>query len=152
MVSTLKAKGEDVGRAQVATIMRENGLVGRTPRPFRRTTDSEHDLPIAPNLVARDFEPPAKNQVWVGDITYVRTWAGWLYLAVNSVNKPSTFSEQGHEGLRHDRVLRCQAVFFPVRGARAFRSFSISRNWLICTSGSSGNRARISTSPPSAST
>ena len=82
MCHALKARGEHIGRAQTATIMRENGLVGRAPRPFRRTTDSKHDLPIAPNLVARDFEPPAKNQVWVGDITYVRTWSGWLYLAV----------------------------------------------------------------------
>ena len=82
MCHALKAVGENIGRAQTATIMRENGLVGRTPRPFRRTTDSKHDLPIAPNLVARDFNPPAMNKVWVADITYVRTWAGWLYLAV----------------------------------------------------------------------
>lgn len=78
----LRAIGEKVSRQLVAKIMRENGLSGRAPRPFRRTTDSKHDLPIAPNLVARDFSPPAKNRVWVGDITYVRTWAGWLYLAV----------------------------------------------------------------------
>lgn len=82
MCHALKAVGEDIGRAQTATIMRENGLVGCAPRAFRRTTDSNHDLPIAPNLVARDFNPPAKNQVWVGDITYIRTRAGWLYLAV----------------------------------------------------------------------
>ena len=78
----LRAMGENVSRRLVAQIMRENGLSGRAPRPFRRTTDSKHDLPIAPNLVARDFNQAAKNQVWVGDITYVRTWAGWLYLAV----------------------------------------------------------------------
>lgn len=82
MCRALKVAGEDIGRAQTATIMRENGLVGRAPRPFRKTTDSKHKLPIAPNLVARDFNPSAMNQVWVADITYVRTWAGWLYLAV----------------------------------------------------------------------
>jgi transposase InsO family protein len=82
MLRALTAAGEAIGRQQVATIMREHGLVGRAPRPFRRTTDSKHSLPIAPNLVARDFNPAAKNQVWVADITYVRTWAGWLYLAV----------------------------------------------------------------------
>ena len=62
--------------------MRENGLSSKTPRRFRRTTDSKHDLPIADNLVARDFNPDAPNRIWGADITYVRTWAGWLYLAV----------------------------------------------------------------------
>lgn len=78
----LEASGEAVGRKRVARLMRENGLTGRGRRRFRRTTDSKHDLPIADNIVARDFNPDAPNRVWAADITYVRTWAGWLYLAV----------------------------------------------------------------------
>ena len=78
----LAAAGEAVGRKRVARLMRENGIVGQTPRRFRRTTDSKHDLPIAENVVARNFNPEAPNRVWAADITYVRTWAGWLYLAV----------------------------------------------------------------------
>lgn len=78
----LKDAGEAVGRKRVARVMRENGLTGEAPRAFRRTTDSKHDMPVADNIVARDFSPDAPNQVWAADITYVRTWAGWLYLAV----------------------------------------------------------------------
>lgn len=62
--------------------MRKNGLKGRAARRFRRTTDSRHAYRIAPNLLARDFTSVAPNRVWVGDITYVPTRDGWLYLAV----------------------------------------------------------------------
>ncbi len=78
----LKAAGKPVGRKRVARLMREHGLVGQTRRRFRRTTDSDHGLPTAANLVARDFNPTAPNAVWAADITYIRTWQGWLYLAV----------------------------------------------------------------------
>ncbi len=78
----LKTMGEAVSRKRVARIMREHGLTGEAPRRFQRTTDSKHTLPIADNLVARNFNPDAPNRVWAADITYVRTWAGWLYLAV----------------------------------------------------------------------
>ena len=61
--------------------MRERGLCGKAPKRYRRTTDSSHSLPIAPNLLARDFTADAPNQIWVSDITYVRTWEGWLYVA-----------------------------------------------------------------------
>lgn len=78
----LASDGHRVGRKRVARLMREHGLVGASPRRFRRTTDSNHDSPIAPDLVARDFDPEAPNKVWAADITYVRTWEGWTYLAV----------------------------------------------------------------------
>lgn len=51
-------------------------------RKFIHTTDSRHSLPISPNVLARQFDPAAPNQAWVADITYIRTRAGWLYLAV----------------------------------------------------------------------
>ncbi|AKV01325.1 Mobile element protein [Labilithrix luteola] len=51
-------------------------------RRFRRTTDSSHDSPIAPNIVARDFAPATANEVWAGDVTYIATGEGWGYLAI----------------------------------------------------------------------
>ena len=78
----LRKKGVRVGRKRVERLMREKGLVGRRKRPFRRTTDSNHASPIAPNLVARDFNPTAPNEVWAGDVTYIATAEGWSYLAV----------------------------------------------------------------------
>jgi transposase InsO family protein len=61
--------------------MQAQGLVARRRRRFVRTTDSRHDDPIAPNVVARDFTAPGPNRVWVTDITYIATGEGWLYLA-----------------------------------------------------------------------
>ena len=78
----LRKKGVSVGKKRVERLMRENGLIGRRKRRFRRTTDSKHTSPIAPNVVARDFEPEAPNQVWAGDVTYIATAEGWCYLAV----------------------------------------------------------------------
>ena len=78
----LRKKGLRVGAKRVARIMRERGIVAKQKRRFRRTTDSNHPSPIAPNLLARNFEPAAKNQAWVGDVTYIATGEGWSYLAV----------------------------------------------------------------------
>ena len=71
-----------VGRHQVADVMLQNGVRARRKKKFRVTTDSNHDHPIAPNILDRDFAAAAPNQVWVGDITYLRTKEGWLFLAV----------------------------------------------------------------------
>lgn len=73
---------ENVGRKRVARLMRENGLLARSPRRFRVTTDSDHPLPVAPNLLEQNFTADGPNRVWVGDITYVWTAQGWAYLAV----------------------------------------------------------------------
>jgi transposase InsO family protein len=77
----LRGQGVRVGRKRVARLMREQDLKARRKRRFRVTTDSQHDLPVAPNVVARKFEVPAPNTTWVTDITYVWTREGWLYLA-----------------------------------------------------------------------
>jgi putative transposase len=74
-------RGFTVGRRRIARLMRLDGLAGCHPKRFRKTTDSAHPHPIAPNVVARRFTATAPNQLWVTDITYVRTWEGWLYLA-----------------------------------------------------------------------
>lgn len=78
----LRETGHRVGRKRVARLMRENALFGHKRRRFRHTTNSRHHHRIAPNLVARDFQVETPNHTWVGDITYVPTRDGWVYLAV----------------------------------------------------------------------
>ena len=75
-------QGFRIGRKRVARLMRELGLRGVCPRKFRVTTDSDHDHPIAENLLDRDFEASKPNEKWTTDITYVWTGEGWLYLAM----------------------------------------------------------------------
>jgi transposase InsO family protein len=71
-----------VGRKRVARLMRTDGLRARPRRRYVVTTQSRHKHPIAPNLVARQFEVTSPNQVWVSDLTYLRTQLGFVYLAV----------------------------------------------------------------------
>lgn len=81
----LRDDGIRVGQKRVARLMRQLGLRGRERRAWVRTTQSDHDYPPAPNLLNRRFavtDVPAVNRVWVSDVTYVPTQAGWLYLAV----------------------------------------------------------------------
>jgi transposase InsO family protein len=78
----LAAAGETVSRKRVARLMQESGLAGRRKRRFRQTTDSAHALPVVKNRLKRDFSPAAPNQAWAADITYIRCWEGWCYLAV----------------------------------------------------------------------
>lgn len=75
-------RGFEIGRKRVARLMREMGLQGVAPRRFRVTTDSDHDHPIAENVLDRNFEALGPNEKWATDITYVWTGEGWLYLAV----------------------------------------------------------------------
>ena len=77
----LRSKGLAVGKERVRKAMRNNGIRVRSRRRFKVTTDSRHNLPIAPNLLNRQFATEAPDKVWVGDITYVWTAEGWLYLA-----------------------------------------------------------------------
>lgn len=80
----LRREGLFCGRKRVERLMREEGLIARPRRRFRRTTDSNHLHPIAPNLLARNFEVgqvDGPDRVWVSDLTYVPTRQGWLYLA-----------------------------------------------------------------------
>ena len=70
------------GRYKAATLMKLAGVEVRQKKKFKATTDSKHNLPVAPNTLNRDFSVDRPNRVWVGDITYIWTLAGWLYLAV----------------------------------------------------------------------
>ena len=82
MTAELNARGYACSENTVAELMREHGIRARTPRRFVRTTDSNHRLPVAENLLARDFAPGGPNESWCADITYIPTREGWLYLAV----------------------------------------------------------------------
>jgi transposase InsO family protein len=77
----LRAKGRRIGKKRVERLMREEGIVARKKRRFRRTTDSNHPHPIAPNVLERNFHVDLPNTAWVTDVTYVWTYEGWLYLA-----------------------------------------------------------------------
>lgn len=78
----LRGRGIRISKRRSARLLREQGLrAGKPPRRIR-TTDSQHHEPIAANLLAQDFTASAPNQKWAGDITYIPTEEGWLYLAV----------------------------------------------------------------------
>lgn len=80
--TVLRRQGRGASRGRIERMMRRHGIRAIMAPPRRvRTTDSRHDLPIAPNLIARDFTAPAPNRVWLADITYIPTAEGWLYLA-----------------------------------------------------------------------
>ena len=81
IVDELKAQHIVMGRYKVRRLMREAGLKPVWKKKFVNTTDSKHDLPVAENLLNRQFNPPKSNQAWTSDITYIRTKTGWLYLA-----------------------------------------------------------------------
>jgi putative transposase len=78
----LREQGEDCGRGRVVRLMKANGVVARGKRKFRATTDSKHSHPVAENVLQRCFAVDEPNRVWVGDITYLWTKEGWLYLSV----------------------------------------------------------------------
>lgn len=80
--ANLKKKGIKCGENRVARLMKINGICAKTKKKFKATTDSEHNLPVAENLLGQNFKVDAPNKVWVSDITYIPTGEGWLYLAV----------------------------------------------------------------------
>ena len=79
--AALRMQGRGVSRGRIERLMRRHGIRAIIARPRRvRTIDSRHDLPIAPNLIARDFTAAAPNRVSLADITYIPTTEDWLYL------------------------------------------------------------------------
>ena len=82
MIRELRLRGFSAGKERAERLMRENGIRARHKRRYKVTTDSRHGLPVAPNLLAREFTPAGPNQVWTSDITYLWTDEGWLYLAI----------------------------------------------------------------------
>ncbi|MCS6503992.1 IS3 family transposase [Burkholderia thailandensis] len=82
MWKELVARGVRVGKERVRKLMAQHGIRARHKRKYIATTNSNHNLPVAPNLLARNFTATAPNQVWTSDITYCATAEGWVYLAV----------------------------------------------------------------------
>ena len=80
--ASLVKQGIVCSRNRVARLMRQVRLQGRRRRQYKITTQSRHNLPVAPNLLARNFRATAPNLKWLTDITYVRTGQGWLYLSI----------------------------------------------------------------------
>lgn len=78
----LRDRGFPASKTRVDRLMQESGIRARHKRRYKATTDSKHNLPVAPNLLERNFTPEAPNQVWTADLTYIWTDEGWLYLAV----------------------------------------------------------------------
>ena len=81
LITCMAERGVAIGRHRIRTLMRLNGLRPVWRRKFVHTTDSKHSLAVSPNVLNRQFEQALPNQVWVADITYIRTRSGWLYLA-----------------------------------------------------------------------
>ncbi len=81
MVRELVSRGYRVSENTVAKLMRDHGLRAVLQRKFRLTTDSNHSLPVAENVLNRQFEQASRDRVWLADITYIGTQEGWLYLA-----------------------------------------------------------------------
>jgi transposase InsO family protein len=131
MHKQLLAKGIRVGKERVRRLMQQHGIKAKTKRKFVVTTDSRHNLPVAPDLVQRRFNPEVPNQIWTGDITYLATDEGWVYLAgvIDLYSRQLVgWSMQSHmqTGLVKDALAmarfrrRPQAglIFHSVRGSR----------------------------------
>lgn len=82
MAAEPNARGHACSENTVANLMKAHGIRAKAPRRFVRTTDARHGLPVARNVLDRDFDPAGPNAAWSADITYVPTAEGWLYLAV----------------------------------------------------------------------
>ena len=78
----LKSLGQKISRSSIGRIMKAAGLRSRVKRKFKATTDSKHDLPVAENLLERNFMPGRLNEAWVSDITYIRVAGKWNYLTI----------------------------------------------------------------------
>jgi len=113
----LRAKGVRVGRKRVERLMRKSGLKARRKRRFRRTTDSVHSNPIAPNVVARKFTVDEPNRVWVTDVTSVWTLEGWLFLAA-ILDLYSRRVVGWSASPNNDTVLALQALHAALRARR----------------------------------
>jgi putative transposase len=82
MSKNLRAQGHDVGRYRARSLMKKAGVSVKRHKKFTKTTDSKHNLPVAPNLLERNFQPDRPDAIWCSDISYLWTTQGWLYLAI----------------------------------------------------------------------
>ena len=84
-------------------LMKKLNLKPKAARRFKVTTDSQHNKPVAPNILGQQFTPPAANVAWAADITYIRTDEGWLYLAtvIDLIQQKNHRLEHGHQAVDH---------------------------------------------------
>ena len=82
LMQNLRLEGFEIGRDRTRRLMQRLNLKVKQKRKYQVTTDSKHQLPVAQNVLNREFSPPAPNQAWGTDITYLWTQQGWIYLAV----------------------------------------------------------------------
>jgi putative transposase len=117
MQPELAAQGFVAGRDRIARLRRELALRCKQKRKFKATTNSNHDLPVAENLLNQTLEPTRPNEAWVTDITYVATGEGWLYLA--GIKDVFTCELVGYAmGERMTQALTAQALWRAVRNKR----------------------------------
>ena len=95
----LAEQGKPVSRRRIGRLLNRAGLACKTKKKFKVTTDSKHNKPIAPNLLKREFTVTKPDRYYVGDITYISTQEGWLFLAV-VIDLFSGFEVQWYENVR----------------------------------------------------
>ena len=117
VLAELRAQGHEVGRKRVARLMKAAGLRGRHLPRWIRTTTPEPTPPAIPDLVHGQFEASAPDGLWVGDITYIRTWEGWLYLAT-VIDVFFAARDRLRAGQSHARLPRVRRVDAGRRDAR----------------------------------
>ena len=116
----LRAQGFDAGRDRIGRLRRQMGLRCKQKRRFKVTTDSNHALPVADNLLQQRFEADAPDRVWLTDLTYIATDEGWLYLA--GIKDLYTCEIVGYAmDARMTQQLTQQALFRAVKARRPAR-------------------------------
>jgi len=105
MTTELRARGYVVNKKRVARLLRKEGINASRRGRFMRTTESRHDSPTAPKVLQRDFSIGTLNHYWVGDMTYLRTLSGFVYLA--AILDVGTRKWVGYAVARHMRTLLC---------------------------------------------
>lgn len=139
----LRRDGEEVNHKRVERLMQAHGIRSKRARKYKATTDSSHSLPVAENVLARNFSQEVPDAVWCGDLTYVHTEEGWLYLAVFiDLYSRLVVGWAGGERMTAELVLRALDMGLMRRGERVSPLIHTDRGSQYA---SSEFRARLST-------
>ena len=144
MTEELKELGFDVGHRRIGRLMRQNRITVKRNKKFKATTDSNHSFNIAPNLLNRNFHAGAPNQKWAGDISYVWTREGWLYLAVIlDLHSRRVIGWAASNRMKRDLAVRALKMAIALRqpkGRTGCTNTVLSITWIFCLS-----QARLAT-------